>query len=75
MNGNLTPAMLRELRAIKNNQGDGNVSDPADWQHAPEGLWWHAREKVITALKRRALVNDDNCLTDAGKAALESAQA
>jgi hypothetical protein len=66
----LTPAMKRELRSI---DWDGNPSDPVDWQHAPEGLWFHARDKVIGALLRRGLISDEGGyhLTDAGKAALK----
>ena len=65
----LSPAMIRELRAMS---VDGNPSDPVDWQHAPEGLWFHARDRVIGALLRRGLVVADGgyTLTDAGRSAL-----
>lgn len=63
----LTPAMLRELRSMDR---DGNPSDPYDWQHAPEGLWFHARERVIGALLKRGLITNDNTLTELGRAAL-----
>ena len=53
---NLTPAMKRELRSIAR---DGNPSDPYDWQHAPEGLWFHARDRVIGALLKRGLIVAD----------------
>lgn len=68
----LSPAMIRELRAINY---DGNPSDPVDWQHAPESLWFHARDRVIGALLRRGLIVADSgySLTDAGRAALETA--
>lgn len=69
MNLNLTPAMLRELRSKVR---DGNPSDPCDWQHAPAGLWFHAREKVLTALMRRGLLNAEQEITDAGRAALKA---
>lgn len=66
--------MVRELRSIAR---DGNPSDPAEWHHAPESLWFHARDRVIGALKNRGLVEDCEGLqvTDAGRAALEKAQA
>ena len=68
----LTQAMLRELRSMER---DGNPSDPFDWQHAPEGLWFHARERVIGALLKRGLIFSDAgysgySLTEAGKAAI-----
>ena len=71
MNPQLTKAMIRELRSI---EWDGNPSDPVDWQHAPEGLWFHARDKVIGALLRRGLIVDDGGfrITDSGKDALGS---
>ena len=49
----LTPAQLRELRSIER---DGNPSDPYDWTHAPDGLWFHARERVLGALLRKGLI-------------------
>jgi hypothetical protein len=66
----ISPAMIRELRAI---EFDGNPSDPYDWQHAPESLWFHARDKVLGALLRRGLIVDDGGykLTDDGKAVLK----
>lgn len=74
MTPQLTKAMVRELRSL---EWDGNPSDPVDWQHAPEGLWFHARDKVIGALLRRGLIADDQGggyqITDAGKAALNPA--
>lgn len=65
--------MLRELRSIEH---DGNPSDPTDWHHAPESLWFHARDRVISALLRRGLIANGNGvyeLTDAGRAALSAA--
>lgn len=71
--GALSAAMVRELRAM---DFDGNPSDPVDWQHAPESLWFHARDRVIGALLRRGLIVADGgySLTDAGRAALTKAQ-
>lgn len=72
MNRKLTNAMVRELRAIA---VDGNPSDPYDWTHAPESLWFHARDKVLGALLSRELIRTDETLagyvlTDAGEKAL-----
>lgn len=36
----------------------------------PNGLWFHARDRVIGALKRRGLITDALELTDAGRTAL-----
>lgn len=67
----LSAAMLRELRAIS---VDGNPSDPVDWQHAPESLWFHARDRVIGALLRRGLIVADGgySLTEPGRNILEN---
>lgn len=62
----LTPAMNRELRSIA---ATGEPTDPIEW-HAANGLWFHARDRVLGALKRRGLVTDDLVLTDDGMAAL-----
>jgi hypothetical protein len=65
----LTPAMLRELRAIDRT---GMPDDGYDSQ-APAGLWFNAREKVLTALLTRELISGDEgdfIVTDAGRAAL-----
>lgn len=68
----LTPAMRRELNAIARH---GEPADPYEWSHAPGGLWFWARDKVLGALLDRGLVLEDNGsgawrLTDAGKRAL-----
>lgn len=68
----LTKAMIRELRAIELH---GEPADPFEWSHAPGGLWFWARDKVLGALLDRGLVIEENAtgawrLTDAGKAAL-----
>lgn len=70
---NLTPAMKRELRSIAK---DGNPSDPYDWSHAPDGLWFHARDRVLGALLKRELIWEDPkisgySLTERGQAALK----
>jgi hypothetical protein len=69
----LTPAMIRELRAIATT---GEPSDPYEWTRA-QSLWFHAREKVLSALIRRELINGDSgdyTLTDAGRDALSAIQ-
>lgn len=66
----LTPAMNRELRSIA---ATGEPTDPIEW-HAANGLWFHARDRVIGALKRRELITDDLKLTEAGKVALNEQQ-
>jgi ribosomal protein S19E (S16A) len=66
----LTPAMIRELRSISIT---GEPSDPYEWTRA-QALWFHAREKVLTALINRGLINGDSgdyVLTDAGRTALD----
>jgi len=69
----LSKAMIRELRAM---DLDGNPSDPCDWDHAPESLWFHARDRVIGALLKRGLIVADcgYTLTDAGRKALDANQ-
>jgi hypothetical protein len=49
----ITAAMRRELAAIA---WDGNPSDPYEWSHAPDALWFQARDKVLTALLKRGLI-------------------
>lgn len=68
-----TPAMLRELRAIDR---WGEPSEPLEWTRAG-ALWFHARDKVLSALIVRGLINGDEGdykLTDAGRAALAKVQ-
>lgn len=64
----LTPAMLRELRAIAST---GELTDPIEW-HGANALWFHARDRVIGALERRGLIvaDPDWSLTDAGRAVI-----
>lgn len=72
MRATLTPAMLRELRAI---YITGEPSDPAYWADARH-LWFHARDKVLSALLRRGLIESTPNgfdLTDAGRAAIAKA--
>ncbi len=73
MTAKLTVAMRRELKSIAR---DGKPSNPYEWSHAPSGLWFHAREKALTALLARGLIFDDPTriarysLTSAGREAL-----
>jgi hypothetical protein len=67
---NLSPAMLRELRSINR---WGAPSDPAEW-HGCGALWFHARERVLSALIRRGLIEDAETITEAGRAAIAKAQ-
>ena len=68
----LTPAMRREMRSIAEH---GEPADPYEWSHAPGGLWFWAREKVLGAIIDRGLVIEDEKgtwrLTDAGRSALD----
>ena len=68
--GPLTPAMLRELRAIER----GDVGDLLDY--GTSALAFHARDRVIGALARRGLIaaTPDWSLTNAGRAAIANAR-
>lgn len=71
MNNKLTDAMVRELRCIAKT---GEPSDPYEW-HAAAALWFHARDRVLSALLRRELIEateDGFALTDAGRAAINA---
>ena len=65
----LTPAMLRELRHIEKH---GEPCDLAEFNDARH-LAFHAREKVLSALIRRGLLDDAETVSDAGRAALAKA--
>lgn len=65
--GPLTDAMRRELSAI------AETGEPHDWYGGGK-LWFYARERVLFALLRRALITSEiggYVLTDAGRAAIE----
>lgn len=65
----LTTAMVREL---KNIAMYGEPTDPFDWQ-AAAALWFHARDRVLSALIRRELIEatpEGFALTDAGRVVL-----
>jgi hypothetical protein len=63
--------MLRELNALHRT---GCLSDFTDWG-ITNGLWFHARDRVIGALERRGLIEatPDWTLTDAGRVAIAKA--
>jgi hypothetical protein len=70
--GPLTIAMRRELRAIAQT---GEPTDPYDWIGAA-ALWFHARDRVLSALLRRGLIEATEsgfALTADGRAALAAA--
>ena len=67
----LSKPMLRELWSINR---WGEPSGPECW-HGCGALWFHARERVLSALIRRGLIADAETITDAGRAALASAKA
>jgi hypothetical protein len=66
----LTQPMIRELRSIALN---GNPTDPADGNHSPEGVWFHARERMLGRLLGRGLICGGRGyrLTGAGEDALK----
>ena len=69
----LTNAMLRELQAI---DATGEPTGPADWI-AAGGLWFRARDRVLSALIRRELIQPDPngfALTAKGRAAIRRAE-
>ena len=63
----LTPAMLRTLRSVAN----GDPGDLADF--GLSALAFYAREKVLSALIARGLIEDAETITDAGRAAIAKA--
>lgn len=63
--------MLRELECIARWGRPGDLED----YHAAEHLAFWARDKVISALIKRGLIDDAENATDAGRAALAAAQA
>jgi hypothetical protein len=66
----LSPAMLRELQSIAR---WGEPSGLEHW-HGCGALWFHARERVLSALIRRGLIADAETITDAGRAAIAAAE-
>ncbi len=64
----ITPAQLRMLDDIN----DGGLTDYADYflRSGSSALGWRNRERVIAALIRKGLVDDDLKLTEDGMTAL-----
>jgi len=69
MASHLTPAQRRMLQDLAD--GDG-PTDYADFflRSGSSALGWRNRERVIEALCKRELIDDDLKLTDAGREAL-----
>jgi hypothetical protein len=66
----LSTAQRRMLRDIAR---DGEPTDFADFAYRANnsgGLGWHNRERVLDALQRKGLIDDDLALTPAGKEVL-----
>ena len=67
----LTPSQHQMLRDLD----DGDPTDYADFHdRAGAALGWLNRDRVMKALERKGLIDDDNKLTDAGRAILAAAQ-
>jgi hypothetical protein len=68
MSKSLSPKQLETLRAYARD------AEPLDlYDYTTSGsLAWHNRERTIESLKRRGLLDDDQRITDAGRAALNS---
>lgn len=66
----ITPAQDRMLRDL----ADGDPTDYSDFflRSGSSALGWRNRERVIAALIRRGLVDDDLKLTEAGHNAIRS---
>lgn len=62
----LTKPMLRELRSIAAYGQPGDLSD-----YGASALAFHARERVLSALIRRGLLEDAETITDTGLAAIQ----
>lgn len=67
----LTAAMRRELESLAST---GALTGWEDW-NCMNGLWFHARDRVIGALARRGLIEatPDWTLTDSGRDAIAKA--
>lgn len=54
---------------------DGDPTDYADFSdRAGSALGWLNRDRVMKALEHKGMIDDDNKLTDAGRAALSAAK-
>lgn len=58
------------LRSLANGDGPTDYAEFADVSGA--ALGWRNRERVIEALFKRGLIDDDVQITNAGRAVLES---
>ena len=68
----ITEAQLQMLRDLD----DGGPTDYADFHdRAGAALGWRNRERVLEALSRKELIDDDLKLTEEGRAVLASHKA
>lgn len=65
---NVTKPQLQMLRDLD----DGDPTDFADFADRAGCLGWLNRDRVMKALERKGLIDDDNKLTEAGRNALAS---
>ncbi len=76
MNTQLTKTMIRELKSYEHTFGP---SDPYEWEYSgtPNSLWFVSRDRTISALVKRGLLEDDPAsdtglrISDAGREALQ----
>lgn len=68
----LTERQREMLQSIAENDGPVDYAEFAD--RGGSALGWRNRERVISALAARDLIDDDLQITDAGRAALEASQ-
>jgi hypothetical protein len=69
----LSTAQIEMLRVIERDSEPTDYAEFAD--RAGSALGWRNRERVITALIDRGLIDDDLHITDAGLAVLSAAGA
>jgi len=59
-----------QMEALKAFAEDGEAPDYADYAHRAGALGWSNRERVITALRHKGMLDADLAITEAGRAAL-----
>lgn len=68
----MTPRQLEMLKSLDN---DGEPTDYAEFADAAgSALGWRNRERVLEALMRKRLIDDDLKVTEAGRKYLPPAQ-
>ena len=72
----LSKAMIRELKSYRDEYGP---TDPYEWEYSgmPGSLWFVARDRTISALVKRGLLEDGPsdtglCISDAGREVLRT---